>query len=146
MSDPKLLTISDFEWGSVGLYTHYISQCAELDELNMNRIYSFPLARLGVDKLMTQKIATEEKIKANLSRLEVFVGSDERCIKGDELVVIRSMYLQLKAVLNIVADHITALEALRKFRFTEPKDLGLTYNDEVVVSTVGEVMSDDAPF
>ncbi len=118
MSESKLKMIQDFEWGSVGRYMHYISAYLGLVDLNMDAVYSFPYQRLGAKKLRAKKLHMLRAIEGNMSSLEVFVKDPENNIGGSELVVIRTMYGQLKEAKSIALDHLDTVTALESARLS----------------------------
>ncbi len=106
MSSSKLLSLSDFEWASTARYIMYISSMAGLKEINSNHVMSFPLGRLGPDKLLTQKENVLSLLEANKAGIERFVGEHSGELDSDELAVLRSLYMQYKGNAETVRGHM----------------------------------------
>jgi len=106
VSKKKLLALSDFEWASVARYIMYISSMADLKEINSNHVVSFPLARVGPDKLLKQKECVLLVLEANKRGIERFVGEHRLELDKDELAVLRTLYMQYKASAEVVKGHI----------------------------------------
>lgn len=112
MSDKKLLSLSDFEWASTARYIVYISSMANLKEINSNHVISFPLGKLGPDKLMRRKDRTLSVLKGNLSSIAAFVGEHQHELGDTELAVLRSVYLQYKSNIETVTAHMEVIGTL----------------------------------
>lgn len=106
MSEEKLLSLAVFEWASVARYIVYISSIAHLEEINSNHVISFPLARLGPDKLLKQKKGVLQALEDNKRHIERFVGEHRAELGDDELAVLRTLYLQYKGNAGVVREHI----------------------------------------
>ncbi len=102
----KMLRLSDFEWASAAKYIVYIAQITSLHEINSNHVVSFPLGRIGPDKLLKQKRSVLGLLKDNRRKLEVFVGEHDVQLCEREMAVIRSMYSQFSANCETVMAHI----------------------------------------
>lgn len=98
-------TISDFPWASVGHYMARLEVSIGLECINHNHVISFPLGRLGPEKVIAQKERALGKIKRNMARLEAFVGK-AKPLEGDELVVLRSMYRTFASEAETCKRHI----------------------------------------
>lgn len=110
MASGKLLTLSDFEWASAVHYIVYISRVAGLREINSNHVISFPLGRLGHEKLLKRKERVLASLEENRASIERFAGEKREELGDDELAVIRTIYLQYKANIETVKGHIEAIE------------------------------------
>lgn len=106
MSERKLLSLADFEWASAARYIIYISSVANLKEINSNHVVSFPLAKMGPEKLLSQKEAVLLALEGNKSSIERFVGEHRGDLAAEELAVLRSLYMQYKGNVEIVRGHI----------------------------------------
>ncbi len=106
MSGVKVLSLSDFEWASAARYVMYISGVAGLKEINSNHVNSFPLGRLGPDKLLKQKECVLFVLEGNKSKIERFVGEYRNDLGREELAVLRSLYMQYKDNAEVVRGHI----------------------------------------
>lgn len=106
MSSSKLLSLSDFEWASTARYIMYISSMTGLKEINSNHVISFPLGRLGPEKLLKQKENVLALLEANKASIERFVGERSAELDSDELAVLRSLYMQYKGNAETVRGHI----------------------------------------
>lgn len=112
MSDKKLLSLSDFEWASTARYIVYISSMANLKEINSSHVISFPLGKLGPDKLLKQKGSTLLLLKGNLSAIAAFVGERQHELDVNELAVLRTLYMQYKSSIATVTSHIKVIGSL----------------------------------
>lgn len=112
MSDKKLLSLSDFEWASTARYIVYISSMANLKEINSSHVISFPLGKLGPDKLLKQKGSTLLLLKGNLSAIAAFVGEHQHGLDVNELAVLRTLYMQYKSSIATVTSHIKVIGSL----------------------------------
>lgn len=110
MTEIKIRPLADFEWASVTLYIVYISGVMGLSEINCNHVNSFPLARIGPDKLLKQKERTLALLKGNKSKIERFVGERKSELEEGEISVLRSMYMQIGGLIDLVERHIGATE------------------------------------
>lgn len=110
MSDAKLLKLCDFEWASTARYIMYISAIAGLKEINSSHVISFSLARLGVDKLIKQKKAVLVLLEGNKRKIERFVGEHKDDLDGNEIAVLRSIYVQYSSSEVTVREHIDFAE------------------------------------
>ncbi len=106
MSSSELLSLSDFEWASAARYIVYISSIANLKEINSNHVISFPLGRLGPDKLLKQKENVLVSLEANRASIERFVGAHKDELDEDEMAILRTLYLQYKGNAETVRGHI----------------------------------------
>ncbi len=106
----ELKHLSDYEWAGVARYIMYISNAAGLREINSNHVISFPLARLGPDKLLKQKKRALLLLVANKAAIERFVGAFRAELDDDELAIMRSLYLQYKGNEETVREHIAVIE------------------------------------
>lgn len=106
MSSSKLVPISAFQWASVAQYIVYVSRIAGLKEINSNFVISFPLAKIGVERLMTRKRRVLWLLNENLRLMEVFVGNRKDDLGVAEMSVIRGIYRQTKAWVELVEEHI----------------------------------------
>lgn len=107
MSDVgQLKPLSAFEWASVSQYIVYISSVAGLKEFNSNDLISFPLAKIGAEKLLSRKERLLVLLRGNKKRIERFVGDRKEELGEGELSVLRSMYLQFKRSIETVEEHI----------------------------------------
>lgn len=112
MSDKKLLSLSDFEWASAARYIVYISSMANLKEINSNHVISFPLGKLGPDKLLKQKRRALILLEGNLSAIAAFVGEHQHDLGVNEMAVLRTLYVQYKNSMKTVTGHIKVIGAL----------------------------------
>lgn len=110
MSGEKLLSLADFEWASAARYLVYISSVANLKEINSNHVISFPLGRLGPDKLLKQKERVLFLLEGNKSAIESFVGEHRNELVPNELVALRSLYVQYKGSIETVKSHIKIIK------------------------------------
>lgn len=110
MSSNELKSLADFEWASVARYIIYISSAAGLKEINSEHVFSFPLARIGPDRLLRQKKRVLLLLKGNRSCIERFVGVYRSELNDDELAVLRGLYLQYKDNEETVEGHIGVIE------------------------------------
>ncbi len=111
MSDKKpLKSLADFEWASATQYITYISSVARLSEINSNHIVSFPLGRLGPDKLLKQKQRVLILLEGNKKNIERFVGERRSQLDENELAVLRSLYVQYKGNIETVKGHIKCID------------------------------------
>lgn len=106
MSKSKLKKLSDFEWASACKYILYISAIAGLREINSSHVISFPLARLGPEKMLKQKRAALAVLEGNKSAIERFVGEHKSSLDDNELAVVRTLYLQYRDSAETVKGHI----------------------------------------
>jgi len=109
VSSKKVLSVSDFEWASAAKYIIYISAIAGLEEINSNRVVSFPFGRIGPDKLLKQKERTLVVLEANKRAIERFVGEHKHDLGEKELTILRSLYFQYKTGEETVKGHIRAI-------------------------------------
>lgn len=109
-STGSLKHLKDFEWASVARYVGYIASIAGSSEINANHVVSFPLARLGPDKLLKQKKRVLALLEANRAGIERFVGNRRSHLDENELAVLRTVYLQYKSGAEMVRRHIVFLE------------------------------------
>lgn len=109
----SLKRIADFEWASVAKYLMYISAAMELKEISSQRVTSFPLTRLGPERVLKQKWSVEKLLEWNISAVERFVGSRKDELGKHELVVLRGLYIQHKCNLETVKEHIRSAEFYR---------------------------------
>lgn len=109
MSNGKLLTLSDFDWASAANYIIYISRVAGLREINSNHVISFPLARLGPEKVLKQKRRVLALLEENKASVERFAGEHKGDLGRKELAILRTLYLQYKASIETVTDHIDVI-------------------------------------
>ncbi len=109
MSKSKLLTLSDFEWASAANYIIYISLVAGLREINSNHVISFPLARLGPEKVLKQKKRVLALLEENKANVERFAGEHRGDLGSNELAILRTLYLQYKGNIETVTDHISVI-------------------------------------
>lgn len=109
MKDRKLKGLSDFGWASVAQYLVLVSGYAQLHEINADHVYSFPLSKIGPDKLKARKVKTLSLVVDNKDRLELFVKQLRSELCDEEIVVIRSMYRQFTEWENILTKHIDAV-------------------------------------
>jgi hypothetical protein len=108
MSDAsQLRNLSDFEWASATQYISYISSVAGLAEINSNHVISFPLARIGPDKLLKQKRRVLILLEGNKKSIERLVGERKSDLDENELAILRSLYVQYKANIETVEAHIS---------------------------------------
>ncbi len=106
MSERKLLALSDFEWVSAARYIIYISSIANLEEINSSHVVSFPLGKMGPERLLRQKESTLVALEGNRSSIERFVGEYKEDLGREELAVLRSIYMQYKGNAEVVRGHI----------------------------------------
>jgi len=109
VSGIKVLSLSDFEWASAARYIIYVSAVAGLQEISSNSVVSFPLGRIGPDKLLKQKERTFIALEANKRAVERFVGEHNRDLGEKEMAILRSLYLQYKSNAETVRNHIRAV-------------------------------------
>lgn len=105
----SLKRLKDFEWASVTQYIIYISSVAGLKEVNPRHVVSFPLGRLGPDKLLKQKRRVLLLLEGNKACVERFAGSCESELDENEMAVLRSIYLQYRSSIETVSRHIFLL-------------------------------------
>lgn len=110
MPEKYLQPISAFEWASVAQYIVYISGAAGLQEVSSSHVLCLPLARMGPEKLLSQKMRVAMVLKSNLRSLEGFVGRFENELEDTEMSVIRGMYRQIRDNLETVAGHMKTIE------------------------------------
>lgn len=113
VADLKLLSISSFQWASVAQYMVYISGAAGLHEINTDHVYSFPLARLGVERLVNQKRKVLGLLSSNLQSLERFAFRCKGDLEENEMAVIRGLYRQTKTCIELAERHINTAEMYR---------------------------------
>jgi len=101
--------LSDFEWASAAKYIIYISTAAGLKEINSNHVISFPLGRIGPDRLLKQKERVLVLLEANKRSIERFAGEHKQDLGEKELAILRSLYFQYKANAETVKEHIQAI-------------------------------------
>lgn len=106
MPNEKLHPLSAFEWASVSQYIVYISSVAGLEEINSDRVVSFPMARIGPDSLIVRKEKTLKVLERNVSRLEKFAAFKSEELGPYELSVLRSLYIQYRNNISTVKDHL----------------------------------------
>lgn len=119
MDEQKILHLSDFEWASAARYVVWLSQDADLREIASDRINSFPLARLGATKLQGRKLNTLAELEGNLLCLERWAGKHKPDMNEYEIVIVRAMYRDIKRAIQIVKEHLTALESVRNLEQTQ---------------------------
>lgn len=110
MSSGKLRSLADFEWASAVRYIVYVSCVAGLREINSYCVNSLPLARVGPEKLLNQKKRVLSLLEGNKARVERFVGEHKEELGVNELSVLRTMYLQYRADVETVNDHVKFIE------------------------------------
>lgn len=110
MSSSKLKPLSDFEWASVSRYISYISSIASLQEINSNHVISFPLSRVGPEKLLKQKGRVLIALEGNKASVERFVGEHRSELDDNELAVLRTLYMQYRDNIETVKAHIDFAE------------------------------------
>jgi hypothetical protein len=110
VAEKKLLSLSDFEWASAARYIVYISSIANLKEVVSNRVVSFPLGRVGPEKLLKQKGDVLLALEGNKSNIERFVGEHKDDLEEEELAVLRTLYLQYKSSAEVVRGHIAIIQ------------------------------------
>ena len=113
MTDLKLVSISSFQWASVAQYMVYISGAAGLHEINTDHVYSFPLARMGGERLVNQKRKVSGLLSENLQSLERFAGCHKDDLEESEMSVIRGLYRQTKMWIELIEGHINTAEMYR---------------------------------
>ncbi len=133
MSSSKLLSLSDFEWASTARYIVYVSNIANLREINSNHVISFPLGRLGPEKLLKQKEAVLILLEENKASIERFVGKHRDELDENEMAVLRTLYLQYKSNAESVKGHIDIIASCM-------------IEIELGIAQAQEVDSDDALF
>jgi len=109
VSSKKVLSLSDFEWAAAARYITYISAVAGLKEINSNHVISFPLGRIGPDKLLKQKERVLVLLEGNKKCIERFAGEHKQDLGEKELAILRSLYFQYKANIKVVKNHIGAI-------------------------------------
>ncbi len=107
LDEGSLRSLADFEWASATQYIVYISSVAGLSEINSNHVISFPLARLGPEKLLKQKHRVLVLLKGNKRSIERFVGERKSQLDENELAVLRALYVQYKSNIETVEAHIS---------------------------------------
>ncbi len=110
VSYKDLKFLADFEWASAARYIVYITRAAGLSEINSNHVISFPLARIGPDRLLKQKKRVLSVLKGNKAGIERFVGAYRAELNASELTILRSLYLQYKDNEETVRGHISVIE------------------------------------
>ncbi len=111
MSDEgSLRCLADFEWASATQYIIYVSSAARLSEINSSHVVSFPLGRLGPEKLLKQKQRVLILLEGNKKNIERFVGERKSQLDENELAVLRSLYVQYKGNIETVKGHINYIE------------------------------------
>lgn len=128
----KVLRMADFEWASGTKYIVYLSAVLELEEINMNSVYSFRLSSLGAKKLIGQKASERNKAVNNMKAVERWAGKNADTLAEEEKEILITMYNQYKGVVQTCVEHI---ETANKLVAIEK------------ISLLGEVdESDDFPF
>ncbi len=102
----QLKSLADFEWASATQYIIYVSSVARLSEINSSHVISFPLGRLGPEKLLKQKQRVLILLEGNKKSIEQFVGERKSQLDENELAVLRSLYVQYKGNIETVKGHI----------------------------------------
>jgi hypothetical protein len=102
----KYKSMADFEWAGVCRYIRQVETMADLREVADNAVYSFPIARVGIDKMRRAKERTRSILKTNLQKLETFVGMMKGELTCGERSVLRSHYRQMKSALSTVEYHL----------------------------------------
>lgn len=110
----KLKSLSEFEWASVAQYMIYIASVAHLAEVNNDHVISFPLARIGPERLLRRKQKVLAVLELNTGNIERFVGSHSDDLEDGELSVLRTMYMQYRNGAVIVREHIRVVELYEK--------------------------------
>ncbi len=102
----QLKPLSAFEWASVCQYIVYISSVAGLKEFNCSEVSSFPLARVGPEKLIARKERVLVLLRGNKIKVERFAGCYEEQLGEGEMSILRSMYVQFKRSIRMVEDQV----------------------------------------
>lgn len=87
-------SIQDYEWGSVGQYMRWVEHVLGLVDIDSSHVLSFPLGKLGVEKLVARKLRTEAVLRDNLEKISTFVQNHENELQESERVVLRTIYRQ----------------------------------------------------
>lgn len=114
VSDLVLRRMADFEWASACRYIVYLEDVAGLQPVNDTEINNFPVGRIGPKKVALRKKRALVTLEKNISSLSAFAGRHEAEFEPGELVVMRSMYGQIKVAIETVKGHIVAAEALAR--------------------------------
>lgn len=111
MTDKELKHLSDFEWASVAQYIVWVESAAGLSQINSSHVVSFPLARMGIDRLRLRLNRVETALLCNIAALERFVGERKSELTSNELAVLRTLYIQYKRNVETVKGHLEQVEA-----------------------------------
>ena len=113
MNDRKLKHLVDFEWATVARYMVYVSAVAGLKEINTDHVVSFPLARMGYSRLSSRLKRILSVLEGNVKALETFAGRFKGELTENELVVLRTIYVQHARSIETVKGHMKAVEHYR---------------------------------
>lgn len=107
MSDARSLKpLSAFEWASACQYIVYVSSVAGLEEINSSHVVSFPLCRMGAEKLVGQKERVLRSLVENRRSIECFADVNRGELGSGEMSILRSMYVQFRDWILIVEEHL----------------------------------------
>ncbi len=103
----------EYEWASVAQYLVYISGAADLSEVSSDQVVSFPLARMGADRVVARKTRLLLLLENNVTRLERFVGAYKEELNENELAVLRTLYIQYQRNIETVNAHLKVARMYR---------------------------------
>lgn len=123
--------MADFEWASAARYIVHIEKLLGLQDVASGNIYSFPLGRIGPEKLEAKKRRLARTLSGNIAKLELFVGENKSDLGDNELAILRSMYVTMSSAHETCEGHA---------------ELAKYFGERASFATGLEGMEDDVPF
>ncbi len=102
----KMKHVRDFEYASVACYIVWLEFNLGLKDFNHDHVNSCALGRVSPARIVKRKRKLIALMLGNMKKLEVFAGKYEGELEDGEMVVLRSMYRQLKTSIETCNDHI----------------------------------------
>lgn len=116
MHDKTSTRMADLDFVAISAFLQFVEVGAELVTLSTFAIFSFKVTPAGIETLLTKKIATLETLVENNKKLCIWVADLSEPPSGQELVILRSLYLTTKESINIVRGHVAQAEGLIRMR------------------------------
>jgi len=133
----RVMSIKDFEWAAAAQWIVWFASAAGVQEVGEVQINSFPLGRVGVDRLLKRKQKLQLVCDGNIAQIERFMGQWGKDVDSETLAVARAFYAQWKRYSETVKNHVDRLlvyEAMEQDRLvaeaeaeTEEEDYDLPF-------------------
>lgn len=122
----RIVRMSDFEWACAARYIEYISVTLQLNDIDMERVLGFRLRNTAtrectiasLRQLARQKERFLEVVTTNSEKLTNWVRERQHegyVFEQEELAVLRSLYKQYTAVIELLDDHVDRANSLLEF-------------------------------